>query len=43
LIDGTEIPALLITRHSALVKVADVILLFNVALFVVPPASPAAA
>jgi len=34
-LDGTEIAALLISRHSALVKVGDLILMFNVALFVV--------
>jgi uncharacterized membrane-anchored protein YitT (DUF2179 family) len=34
-LDGTEIAALLISRHSALVKVGDVILLFNVGLFIV--------
>ncbi len=33
-LDGTEIAALLISRHSALVKVGDVILAFNVVLFV---------
>jgi len=34
-LDGTEIAALLISRHSAMVKVGDVILAFNVVLFVV--------
>jgi len=34
-LDGTEIAALLISRHSALMKVGDVILSFNVLLFVV--------
>jgi uncharacterized membrane-anchored protein YitT (DUF2179 family) len=34
-LDGTEIAALLISRHSALVKVGDLILMFNVALFVI--------
>ena len=34
-LDGTEIAALLISRHSPLVKVGDVILLFNVVLFLV--------
>ncbi len=34
-LDGTEIAALLISRHSALMKVGDVILCFNVVLFVV--------
>jgi uncharacterized membrane-anchored protein YitT (DUF2179 family) len=34
-LDGTEIAALLISRHSAMVKVGDVILTFNVALFIV--------
>ena len=34
-LDGTEIAALLISRHSALVKVGDVILGFNVVLFIV--------
>jgi len=34
-LDGTEIAALLISRRSDLLKVGDVILLFNVALFVV--------
>ena len=34
-LDGTEIAALLISRHSALVKVGDVILGFNVVLFVI--------
>src|SRR5688500_2572451 len=34
-LDGTEIAALLISRHSALMKVGDVILSFNVVLFVV--------
>jgi uncharacterized membrane-anchored protein YitT (DUF2179 family) len=34
-LDGTEIAALLISRHSAMVKVGDVILAFNVALFLV--------
>lgn len=34
-LDGTEIAALLISRHSAMVKVGDVILGFNVALFIV--------
>ncbi len=34
-LDGTEIAALLISRHSALMKVGDVILMFNVALFMV--------
>lgn len=34
-LDGTEIAALLISRHSALMKVGDVILSFNVILFVV--------
>jgi uncharacterized membrane-anchored protein YitT (DUF2179 family) len=33
-LDGTEIAALLISRHSAMVKVGDVILGFNVALFI---------
>ena len=33
-LDGTEIAALLISRHSALMKVGDVILSFNVVLFV---------
>jgi uncharacterized membrane-anchored protein YitT (DUF2179 family) len=32
-LDGTEIAALLISRYSALVKVGDVILLFNIVLF----------
>ena len=34
-LDGTEIAALLISRHSSLVKVGDVILGFNVVLFLV--------
>jgi uncharacterized membrane-anchored protein YitT (DUF2179 family) len=34
-LDGTEIAALLISRHSAMVKVGDVILAFNVVLFLV--------
>ena len=34
-LDGTEIAALLISRQSPLVKVGDVVLLFNVALFLV--------
>ena len=34
-LDGTEIAALLISRHSALVKVGDVILIFNVVLFMI--------
>ena len=34
-LDGTEIAALLISRHSSLVKVGDVILGFNVLLFMV--------
>ena len=34
-LDGTEIAALLVSRHSHLFKVGDVILLFNVALFLV--------
>jgi uncharacterized membrane-anchored protein YitT (DUF2179 family) len=34
-LDGTEIAALLISRHSSLVKVGDVILGFNVVLFMV--------
>ena len=34
-LDGTEIAALLISRHSAMVKVGDVILAFNVVLFIV--------
>lgn len=34
-LDGTEIAALLISRHSSLVKVGDVILAFNVVLFVI--------
>lgn len=34
-LDGTEIAALLISRHSSLVKVGDVILSFNVGLFIV--------
>jgi uncharacterized membrane-anchored protein YitT (DUF2179 family) len=34
-LDGTEIAALLISRHSAMVKVGDVILGFNVILFLV--------
>src|SRR6185295_16223898 len=34
-LDGTEIAALLISRQSDLLKVGDVILLFNVALFLV--------
>ena len=34
-LDGTEIAALLISRHSAMVKVGDVILGFNVVLFIV--------
>lgn len=34
-LDGTEIAALLISRHSAMVKVGDVILGFNVLLFIV--------
>jgi uncharacterized membrane-anchored protein YitT (DUF2179 family) len=34
-LDGTEIAALLISRHSAMVKVGDVILAFNVILFIV--------
>lgn len=34
-LDGTEIAALLISRHSALMKVGDVILGFNVVLFTV--------
>ncbi len=33
-LDGTEIAALLISRRSSVLKVGDVILLFNVALFV---------
>ena len=34
-LDGTEVAALLISRRSTLVKVGDVILIFNVALFLV--------
>ncbi len=34
-LDGTEIAALLISRHSAMVKVGDVILGFNVVLFLI--------
>jgi uncharacterized membrane-anchored protein YitT (DUF2179 family) len=34
-LDGTEIAALLISRHSSLMKVGDVILSFNVVLFLV--------
>jgi uncharacterized membrane-anchored protein YitT (DUF2179 family) len=34
-LDGTEIAALLISRHSAMVKVGDVILGFNVVLFII--------
>lgn len=34
-LDGTEIAALLISRHSSLMKVGDVILSFNVILFLV--------
>ena len=34
-LDGTEIAALLISRHSSLVKVGDVVLGFNVVLFVI--------
>jgi uncharacterized membrane-anchored protein YitT (DUF2179 family) len=34
-LDGTEIAALLISRHSSMVKVGDVVLGFNVALFIV--------
>ena len=34
-LDGTEIAALLISRHSVLMKVGDVILLFNVVLFII--------
>lgn len=34
-LDGTEIAALLISRHSGMVKVGDVILAFNVVLFIV--------
>src|SRR5262245_16841483 len=34
-LDGTEIAALLISKHSHLLKVGDVILLFNVVLFLV--------
>jgi uncharacterized membrane-anchored protein YitT (DUF2179 family) len=34
-LDGTEIAALLISRHSTMVKVGDVILAFNVVLFIV--------
>ena len=34
-LDGTEIAALLISRHSSLMKVGDVILAFNVVLFLV--------
>jgi uncharacterized membrane-anchored protein YitT (DUF2179 family) len=34
-LDGTEIAALLISRHSAMVKVGDVILIFNVVLFTI--------
>jgi uncharacterized membrane-anchored protein YitT (DUF2179 family) len=34
-LDGTEIAALLISRHSSLMKVGDVILSFNVMLFLV--------
>src|SRR5262249_21825844 len=34
-LDGTEIAALLISKRSALVRVGDVILIFNVALFLV--------
>lgn len=34
-LDGTEIAALLISRHSAMVKVGDVVLAFNVVLFIV--------
>ena len=34
-LDGTEIAALLISRHSSLMKVGDVILTFNVVLFVI--------
>jgi uncharacterized membrane-anchored protein YitT (DUF2179 family) len=33
-LDGTEIAALLISRHSSMVKVGDVILAFNVVLFI---------
>ncbi len=38
-LDGTEIAALLISRQSPLVKVGDVILLFNVVLFVIAMAA----
>ena len=34
-LDGTEIAALLISRHSVLMKVGDVILVFNVVLFMI--------
>ena len=34
-LDGTEIAALLISKRSALLKVGDVILLFNIALFLI--------
>ena len=34
-LDGTEIAALLISRHSVLMKVGDVILVFNVVLFLI--------
>lgn len=37
-LDGTEIAALLISRHSAMMKVGDVILVFNVILFIVASA-----
>jgi uncharacterized membrane-anchored protein YitT (DUF2179 family) len=37
-LDGTEIAALLISRHSAMVKVGDVILGFNVVLFIIAAA-----
>jgi uncharacterized membrane-anchored protein YitT (DUF2179 family) len=38
-LDGTEIAALLISRHSSLMKVGDVILIFNIVLFVVAMAA----
>lgn len=34
-LDGTEIVALLISRHSSMIKVGDVILAFNVVLFLI--------
>lgn len=34
-LDGTEIVALLVSRHSSMIKVGDVILSFNVALFLI--------